>query len=174
MRFYLWFFFFAMFFLCSCGNNNISHDIKINTGKQIIFPDSLVNRLGNEQNTGIRIVSCINGNCPKCLHELKKWIEMKDKYHLKLVFVIYTEDKVLLDYFIEKEDLKISYFLDTTNCFILTNKLQSNNLFQTFILDNSNKTILIGNPLHNCELFRLYLTEYEKAINKFTDEKNEK
>jgi hypothetical protein len=164
MRPHLWFLFFIMCTMCFC-DSNISHEIKINTGKQIKFPDSLVNLLGNEQNTGLRIVSCINGNCPKCLNELKKWMEIKDKYQYKLVFVIYTEDKVLLDYFIKKENLQISYFLDNTNSFILSNELPSNPLLQTFLLDNSNKIRLIGNPLHNSSLFQFYQAELRKATN---------
>ncbi len=163
MRFNLLFLLFAMFFLCFCTNNNLSHDIKINTGKQIKFPDSLVNLLGDEQNTGLRIVSYINGNCPKCLFDLKKWMEMKAKYQLKLIFVINTEDKVRLDYFIKKEDLQISYFLDSTNSFILSNELPSNPLLQTFLLDKNDKILLMGNPLYNRDLFQLYQTEVAKA-----------
>lgn len=49
-------------------------------------------------------------------------------------------------------------YLDTTNCFIRSNpQIPSNSLYHTFVLNDQNKVVLIGNIMKNKRLYHLFL-----------------
>ena len=54
-------------------------------------------------------------------------------------------------------DFSYPVCLDIKGSFDKINKIPSNLAFQTFLLDNRNKVIAIGNPIHNPNVRTLYL-----------------
>ena len=49
-------------------------------------------------------------------------------------------------------------YLDTANCFIRSNpQIPSNKLYHTFVLDDQNRVVIIGNIMKNKRLYHLFL-----------------
>ena len=62
-----------------------------------------------------------------------------------------------MDHLLEYNDFSYPVCLDIKGSFDKINKIPSNLAFQTFLLDNRNKVIAIGNPIHNPNVRTLYL-----------------
>ena len=64
------------------------------------------------------------------------------------------------------EDLKLHHYqikIDSTNQFIRQNVIiPSDALFHTFLLDEQNRIIVVGNPLFNDKLWNLYYSEIQR------------
>ena len=105
----------------------------------------------------LKIVTRIAGDCSRCVNNLKRWeeeiIEEIDTNSVKFLPFIYTDNYSFFTDVIYPE-LAINYplLIDTLNLFIMNNDLpRFDKRFHTFLIDENNNIILIGNPLHNRE-----------------------
>jgi hypothetical protein len=157
--------------ICSCSNDNqaenqrISPIIKKWHGKELFLPQNKQitnNNITNAPN--LKIVSYVDGNCGACVSDLNKWRtvikDFKSHKNIDCIFYINTLDFDALSKFINKDGLyPIPLVDDFDNVFFERNALERNKLFQTFLLDEKNKVILIGSPIFNEKLKALYLQE---------------
>jgi len=117
------------------------------------------------------IVSFIDGNCGVCIWDLSEWKRLIDdfKRYKDLSYLFYV-NSIDYDSFLNYEKREINFPLplinDEENAFIKKNKLSSNKLYQTFLIDENNKVILVGNPLLSKEIKKLYQEEIQKCQNK--------
>lgn len=141
----------------ACGFN------KTETAKTIVFPKNLIFFGEKDLSHNMRIISYLDGNCPSCLNELKKWLVHKKDFCVDVIFVIYAEDQVMLEYYLQKENINVPYYLDNKNEFRIINDLPNNRMFQTFLLNSEDKIELTGNPILDSALIKRYqnvLTKY--------------
>jgi hypothetical protein len=64
--------------------------------------------------------------------------------------------------------IKVSYplFIDTTNAFLKDNNLErSDKILNTFLVNQKNEVILVGNPMYNKKLMKLYKDEINNRLN---------
>ena len=85
--------------------------------------------------------------------------EFPNKNKMALIFIISTKDSVTIAKTNQWKHLhKFIYpiFYDIKNTFNDMNKFNDDPMFQTFLLDQNNKILLIGNPIYNAEIKTLY------------------
>lgn len=65
-------------------------------------------------------------------------------------------------------------YMDTTNIFLTSNpQIPSNPIFHTFLLDEWNNVLLVGNPLENEKVATLFWRTVEERLGKPKDDKSE-
>ena len=118
-------------------------------GKEIIYPDNLV------------FTDSIG--CMECKLKLPVWkdfisyLDSVSDHTVKVIFILHPRDKKEMVHLLEYNDFSYPVCLDIKGSFDKINKIPSNLAFQTFLLDNRNKVIAIGNPIHNPNVRTLYL-----------------
>jgi len=161
--------------------NELEKIVKHWIGKKIEMPDSIFilrdailsfpkeNPLEKENQ---KILTCISGDCEKCIYNLNDWVVFLDSINLgnklQLVVIILSSD---INQFVREFNHRIppsvvAYF-DIKFKFLTEYNFPQSWEMRTFLLDNHNKVVLIGNPLHNSTLKKLYLQkikENEKTI----------
>ena len=63
-------------------------------------------------------------------------------------------------------------FIDSVNVFMEANpNIPSESMFHTFLLDDNNKVILVGNPIFNKQIDDMMLSIVEEKLGKFNTTK---
>lgn len=158
--------------LLSCSKNNgDNEDLQKLYGSTIVIPKSAtIYDSVHEPNltTKCKIIVYYNSNgCTDCkLQELSHWkirlrdieeLSKKDSLNVSFVFVFnpgMAIDKLNRSLNIHK--LKTIVLIDTEGEFETNNSLPKNELYHTFLLDSTNKVVLIGTPTNNDKLWELY------------------
>ena len=161
---------------------NIKEKIEKITGKTVkIKPDStfILHRNKthslsdyNLDNGNPKIVSRIYGDCHVCTHALQKWEKSKiirkyDTLGVKTLFYIFSDSyKYFKKQMYPKITLSHPLIIDTTNAFLRDNSfIGAKKKYRTLLLDSNNKVILVGNPVRNEKLMKLYKKEINKRLN---------
>lgn len=141
------------------------------SGKHIVLPH-LSNRFSYNEKS--KIVTRINGNCSQCIFKLKLWSDFLDEVESKACncdiqyyFYISGADTSAF-HAINESIIHFNYpvIFDTRNTFLRENNFPKNSLFHTFLLDSTNRVILVGTPIMNSELQKLYINEIIKNCKK--------
>lgn len=85
------------------------------------------------------------------------------------VFIITPNSKARKSLEIDFQDKAIpqTIFLDTANVFMDVNpNIPSESIYHTFLLDENNKVILVGNPVLNKDVGKMMLSVVEKKLGK--------
>ncbi len=164
-------FVFALSLSCKSDDNVKSDAVNHWFGKQIILPnDSLIfNTRKNKSKPHLKklkILTLIKGGCGPCVEELKEWkIFMKkvDTSQVGFIFLVHSVD--LIEDFMSKASLLINYpyYYDVGHKVISKNEFSDNKLFQTFLLDENSKVILIGKPKAK-EMTDLYINQIKNKL----------
>ncbi len=122
----------------------------------------------NPLNKKIKILALINGECGVCMDELEKWKKYMNKVDILevgFIFLIYYSSYMDNNY-LDSSGLQFDYpyFEDFGQKYIIENKFPREKQYQTFLLNKSNKVILIGNPIVNESISNLFLKTIEKEI----------
>lgn len=143
-------------------------------GKKIDIPDSLLVLINNNQEyiheTNIlakrfMIITLIyNSDCAKCdyikINAWKDYLKKLDQYKNIGLVVIYCGYNEYFKRIIYPEIAFSSpVILDRECVFISRNKLPDSEEFNTLLLDENNKVLLIGDPTQNAETERLYINK---------------
>ena len=140
-------------------------------GKEIIYPDDLVfTTMGEDtvkwflKDSRYTIVTYADSiGCMGCKLKLPVWkdfisyLDSVSDHTVKVIFILHLRDKKEMVHLLEYNDFSYPVCLDIKGSFDKINKIPSNLAFQTFLLDNRNKVIAIGNPIHNPNVRTLYL-----------------
>ena len=158
----------------SCQNSDksrIAHMIDEWDGKEIIYPDDLVfTTMGEDtakwflKDSRYTIVTYADSiGCMGCKLKLPAWkdfisyLDSVSDHAVKVIFILHPRDEKEMAHLIKYNNFLYPVCLDTNDSFNKINKIPSNLAFQTFLLDNKNKVIAIGNPIHNPNVRTLYL-----------------
>ena len=165
--------FLFIIFAVECVNTDKADRYEIETqfnalwGKKIIINDSIFNTycLTSYNNKKYRIVTSIDGDCSCSIEALEKW----EKYKLTNKLVAKKTEVVIFitseyDFLINEEIFKkiapdICLIFDLNNTYVTMNKLiYKSNSLMTFLIDTTNTVKLIGNPVSNKKIKKLYQT----------------
>lgn len=143
-------------------NARYANIIKKWDGKEIILPKIKPNNVEQILPVDFKIVTRIKGDCYPCLAQLKLWNSFINKIlkERKILFNFYIVISDTLMYRkINEKELHFDYpvIFDLDDQFKKLNKLENNDVLQTFLLDQTNKVIVIGNPINNPKLEELYI-----------------
>ncbi|WP_317468989.1 MULTISPECIES: DUF1573 domain-containing protein [Bacteroides] len=158
----------------SCQNSDksrIARMIDEWDGKEIIYPDDLVfTTMGEDtakwflKDSRYTIVTYADSiGCMGCKLKLPAWkdfisyLDSVSDHAVKVIFILHPRDEKEMAHLIKYNNFLYPVCLDTNDSFNKINKIPSNLAFQTFLLDNKNKVIAIGNPIHNPNVRTLYL-----------------
>jgi hypothetical protein len=158
--------------------NRLLDDLEAKIGHKLILPKEVeVYCLASEEaynrndifSSELKIVTYVDGDCHVCVSDLKKWhqfiTENSSIKELKVLFYIHADDFLA---FKRLNEIHIHFpfplFFDQANSFFKKNALSDNKMLQTFLIDNEDNTVLVGNPLFSENLKELYKNEIQKRL----------
>ena len=161
--------------IIGCTENKIKYEkeiedvVKSLIGKNILIPDSLLPELPESEKLTLnkrnkpKIISVIAGNCGNCIKDLKKWEPYLKEMELmgysnNLIFIVEDIDALFFKkYYGNEVQSGLNLYFDKNQTFSKLNNLPHIKMLKTFMLDSNNEIILIGNPVHDRNLWNLYL-----------------
>lgn len=162
-----WIFYFLaalIFPVGSCNNrpNTIDYVKKLK-GQEIVLEKGLIDTLKESK---ILILIPDSGDCTTCTMQIYDWYIYKldlDKHLLNCDIVYVLNDSIKLNKSIINlmESYKLNYLAELSS-FYSENKILKNIPFTTFLINKDNKIILVGSPIGNDKLWKLYKRELQK------------
>ena len=161
--------------LCSCQDSHkkhLTHLVNKWENKEILFPTNSVFIIKGKDTVDFtpfirqshyKILTYVDSTgCTSCKLKLYDWkwlIQEFDSLKKKVAFLFYyhTKDKAKLLYFLQYENFNYPACIDDKDSLNILNRFPTETMFQTFLLDQENKVIAIGNPIHNHKVKELYL-----------------
>jgi len=152
------------------NKREIKHIVKNWYNKEIVMPDSVfvlkngtLVLLGNNPlyHKNYKILTFIPADCEKCVFGAKSWCTFLDSVNQKSsidfipVFITSNPDH-FIEYYLPRLPDCINPYLGILNKFIFPPNLPSDWNLRTFLLDENNKILLIGNPVYNQKIKNLY------------------
>lgn len=136
-------------------------------GKRILLPDSLdlvfynINSHFDYYGTNsLRIVSYMNGDCGDCIKRLAEWEKLFKEYNylkkVNLLLFIFARDYTYIESVIDDSKLNLPVIFDYENQYIKINSLPVDFQFRTFLLNEFDNILCIGNPTYSEELRKVY------------------
>lgn len=154
----------------SCINKSPKKELAIliesRMGQIVYFPNSIYSPSANSTKPldfidgKYKVVVYTEGDCGACIANLYKWKKyIKEHKTLfesaDLIFIVYSINFPRFEYQTEKAEIILPYYYDSINQYTTVNKLDEI-VLHTLLLDNNNKIILIGSPIDNLEMQKLY------------------
>lgn len=175
MKYTLIILFSILFFSCITRKEKANSIVKQWIEKEIKFPssinltrqDSLWKLMINKE---IKVLTVVDSNsCTECrlkLYDWRKYIEEIDSINLDItfIFIVHAKDSSLIEIIKEKNKFNYPIFYDYTNKMEQLNHFPKDSRFQTFLLDKNNKVILIGNPIGNSYMWKLYKKVFSEEV----------
>lgn len=163
----------ACFIFISCNPRNNDNDIALQNvnkwlGKRILFPENIKPLYDNEFNGDIKNIKykiftyTDTVGCFSCRLRLPTWkylIKDADSLNLNVDFIFYFHPSNEKELRKLMDDEKFNYsniFIDAENKIGKLNKFSKHPLYQSMLLDNDNKVVIIGNPSYNPNIWKLY------------------
>ncbi|MEL6134094.1 MAG: hypothetical protein AAFR59_12085 [Bacteroidota bacterium] len=116
--------------------------------------------------SSFKIFSWIKAGCASCALKFKRWIDFIENNQIigsyELYPIVYASSRDMVSYTVE-DVVHFSYpvYFDSTNHFFEENQLSEDGYFQTFLVDEHNKVLVVGDP----NLDNGYLKTYQRIIN---------
>ena len=154
-----------MLFSCQNRENKQIRDlIREWEGKVMLFPDfSMMDTIGQFVKTDFTIVTYIDSlDCFSCKLNFRSWMNIKHELtsgvkKVSFLFFLQMQRTEKLDYMLKWDASTLPICFDTLAAFDNLNKLPIGENFRTFLLDDNNKVLAIGNPVLNSKVKELYL-----------------
>ena len=166
-------------------DNNLKKQLKEWIGKEIILPDNMkFTIMGldtiefNFSKSKYKIVRYIDSiGCVSCKLKLPMWKEFINKMNsfqdsVSFIFIFQPKDIEELQYKLFCDNFNYPVNIDSDDQFNKINKLLTDDTFHTFLLNEKNHILSIGNPIENPSIKDLYfkiiqnkeITETKKTI----------
>ena len=116
----------------------------------------------NYHNSNYNILNYIDtSNCTECHMQLLEWKILKEEIeksnaNIGLIFIVYTKDYDKIEYLQKVNGFNYPIFYDYKGECNKQNKLPQHVFYQTFLLDENNKVLLIGIPTPGSNLWIMY------------------
>ena len=183
MRRILSFTFIVVVLLCSAcaGKNertkNLEAELRLFQEKAITFPDNMVAMNFDEQmqpdmallSRPLKMVVYVNQEgCQDCrlrslLPVYMFMLENQKLAHFGVVIILHPAQIEAAESTLSEMNLRRTVFFDPDGSFERLNPhLPQNEQFHTFLLNEDNKVVLVGSPIHNEKLKNLYLAEMKR------------
>lgn len=148
----------------------IYYNIKYWQNKSLIIPNNLDVKVQGKnsystlsQFSNYRILNYIDtSTCISCELKLREWQLLKneiDSLNIKvdIVFVVWSQNYDNLEKLQKINKCIIPCIYDYQNEIALINNFSAQSDFHTFLLDSFNRVLLIGNPITNKQIRKLYI-----------------
>lgn len=174
---------FTILLACKESNKNkITRLVNEWQGKEIIFPENITFTLYGKDTVDYKIpksdykilmyVDSIG--CTSCKLQLPRWKEFI-KYadsltnsSIPLLVFFHPKDRKEINYILRRDKFEYPVCVDNEDLLNQINHFPAQAAFQTFLLDNKNKVVAIGNPIHNINVKELYLKLFASCNNTIT------
>jgi hypothetical protein len=177
--------YFILIFLCgACTGNNdqrkkLETELRLFKRKAITLPGNMIAKHYDKQTPPdtallcrpLKMVVYINQNgCEDCKLRalLPIYMFILENRHLEnfgVIIILNTSDMEATDNTLKDIRFRRTVFYDSDGSFERLNPhLPVNKQFHAFLLNEENKVILAGNPVHNEKLKKLYLAELNKKL----------
>lgn len=141
------------------GRDTVSYELPHSSHKILVYVDSV--------------------GCTSCKLQLHKWKELIQEVDsltygtVPVIFVFHPKDLREISYLLKKDGIDIPLCIDVEDELNAINRFPSHQEFQTFLLNDENKVVFIGNPVHNLRVKEMYLSEisdntYQASITQST------
>lgn len=141
-------------------------------GKEIIFPTNLPFTIENRDTilyptsdtTKYKIINYVDSiGCLSCKLQLLEWldfiaeIDSISQKNVSFYFYFHPKQRKELIGILEQEEFVYPICIDDNDEINRINQFPKNKKFRTFLLNNENRIILIGNPMHSPQIKELYV-----------------
>lgn len=154
---------------CTSKDNDNREVVEDWIGKEIIIPANLKYQIGkcivnyDFTDADFKIVTYINSEgCTSCKMKLKSWdkfikeLKLSSDITINFLMVINTDEKKVVETLLKQNDFNNPVAIDPKGDYDRINLLPAKSDYQTFLLDNNNKVLVIGNPVNNPKIKELY------------------
>ena len=175
-------------FVCSCKNNKKKGEIeKVLSewiGKEILFPENvpcymagkdtltdICNKLFQKEFKILMYVD--SAGCSSCRLKLFEWKQLMEEadslFQGKVGFLLFFQPKTEreMSYLFALNRFDYSAYMDINGAINRLNRFPKAMEYQCFLLDSNNKVLMVGNPVLNLNIWKLYKTQI--GGNKNTD-----
>ena len=168
---------FFMLLFVSCDDRKqrkeITRIVREWQNREIIFPKGLVfTRHGRDTTdytippSSHKILTYVDSiGCTSCKLQLHKWKEFIEEVDsltygtVPVIFIFHPKDLREISYLLKRDGIDIPVCIDMADEINALNRFPTHQQFQTFLLDDENKVVFIGNPVHNLRMKEMYLSE---------------
>lgn len=132
--------------------------------------DYIFTRLGKDSLYNLRfqseykiLVYTDSIGCVGCNLRLPQWMEWMKQIDsisngkVSFLFFIHPKDETDLQLLLQRQNFNIPVCIDKDNSLNKLNHFPTNAMLQTFLLDEHNKVLAIGNPMHSLKIKDLYM-----------------
>ena len=164
----------GMILLLSCGQSrrgNVSALLKDWLGREVFFPKEAVFTIQATDTVAVdlnkfayKIVNYVDTTgCTTCRLQLSMWddfwteISSVTPDKTALLFFLCPKDLRELKYALKYDNFKHPVCVDLNDNFNQINKFPANSAFHTFLLNEKNQIVAMGNPINNLKVRSLYL-----------------
>lgn len=186
----LYLFLVALFLFIACKESEHQQLARMVTeweNKQFQFPSNI--QLTNLSGDSISfdsikckytIVTYVDSaGCMSCKLRLAGWksfieqLNSKKPNTVRVLLTFYSKNKLEAKYLLKRDAFNYPVFFDEQDSLNKLNHFPKNESFKSFLLDENNKVVTIGNPIHNPKVKDLYLKiiQGEKAGQEDEDKK---
>ena len=171
----------AVLFICSCGEQQKQQEVTqlVNEwqGREVLLPDSVIftvmakDTVPSPDHTGApyKVFTYVDdAGCVSCQLQLARWqalIAEMDSLTggaMPFLFYIVTRDVPGLRQLLRRDSFVYPVCIDVGSRIDRLNHFPPKQAFRTFLLDGSNRVLVMGNPVHNPTVWRLYMEEIKK------------
>lgn len=170
----LWLIMLLQVLFASCNNmeKRTIATIKQWIGKEIVYPKELVFTIqgadtlrdGHRHKCLYTILSYVDSvGCTSCKLQLPRWqsfieeIDSISKGRANVYFVFHSKNEQEVINTLKVNRYRYPVWIDRYDSFNKLNHFPSDMAFQTFLLNENNKVIALGNPIYNLRVKELYL-----------------
>lgn len=138
-------------------------------GKEVIFPKDInCSFMGKDticldMSTPYKILVYTDSvGCMSCKSHLREWnyllkdIEELGEKQVGFLFYFCPQNEQQIDLLLKRDDFKQIVFVDYTNELNKLNNFPHKAEYRCFLLDKDNKVLLVGNPIMNPNLWKVY------------------
>jgi len=135
---------------------------------KILYRDSVYqNGEAINNYASLKIATLISGDCNACVDAIRRWNKffqfIGSKKEAEILFYLETSKLIYFRASLYKPVIyKYPLIIDEKFKFADSNNLPEEKQYQTFLLDSNNRVLLVGNPVYNEKLMKLYKQEIKK------------
>lgn len=170
-RFYYLFVYVLLLF--SCKEEKAIQLVKTWREKEIYFPENVIfTRYAKDTvkhlvwNDNYKILVYVDSiGCMSCKLQLFRWkdfassLDSMTQRKVPILFFFQSHNTREIHYLLKRYEFDYPVCIDQEDRLNKLNKFPSSTFFRTFLLDEKNKVVLIGNPIHNTALKELYIKQ---------------
>jgi hypothetical protein len=180
-------FFFVAISPTGCKKDNqrseISQIVQTWQGKEVLFPENIIFTIHGRDTVAYEIpassykiiVYVDSVGCTSCRLHLDKWQEIISDVDsltnatVPILFFFHAKNLREISHFLERDKINTPVVFDLQDELNTPNQFPTHQQFQTCLLDEDNKVILIGNPVNNQTIREMYLSKistgtYQAAV----------